>query len=56
MNSSKSINKLIELTATAVKNRKAIWDYIAIDEFSPFNAALVEARILQTADRLPAFH
>lgn len=55
MNSSKSINRRLDWTAAAVKDRKAIWDYIAIVEFSPFNAALVEARILQTADRLSHF-
>ncbi|MEI8362348.1 MAG: type II toxin-antitoxin system RelE/ParE family toxin [Betaproteobacteria bacterium] len=55
MNSLKSTNKRLEWAATAVKDRKAIWDFIALEEFSPFNAALVEARILQTADRLSHF-
>ena len=55
MNSSKSTNKRLEWASTAVQDRKAIWDFIALEEFSPFNAALVEARILQTADRLSHF-
>ena len=55
MNSTKSINRRLEWTVAAVKDRKKIWDFIALEEFSPFNAALVEARILQTADRLSHF-
>lgn len=55
MLSSKNRKKQLRWTATAIKNRLAVWDYIAISENSPMNAALVDARILQAANRLIAF-
>lgn len=55
MLSSKNKKKPLRWTATAIKNRLAVWDYIAISEQSPMNAALVDARILQAASRLMNF-
>jgi toxin ParE1/3/4 len=55
MLSSKNKKKPLRWTATAIKNRLAVWDYIAISEQSSMIAALVDARILQAANRLMDF-
>ena len=47
--------KPLDWSLTAINNRIAIFDYIAREQFNPINAAIVEGRIVEAAEKLKRF-